>query len=191
MSRVTCPGCGSGNASARELPRYHYTESGLDNIWLAGGATETRCPTCGEAFVRIWKESQLLQLVARDLLMEARHHTGAELRFVRKACGMSQEQLAALLKCRRATVADREARVNPGLSLPEEVGLRLLLLNAFQQHLAAPGNNALETAQLRELWNFATLFHDFAAEVVNEQPKPEKRTAAVHAGVWTLNKRAA
>ena len=68
--KVMCPNCGRTAAASRELSKYHYKESGLNNVWLSGGVTETKCAECGETFIRIWKEPQLLQLIAMDLLME-------------------------------------------------------------------------------------------------------------------------
>src|SRR6266487_2548097 len=95
MSRLICPECGKPNASARELTKSHYRESGLDNVWLYGGVTESKCANCGKSSIRIWKEAQLLQVIAKGLLMEPRPLAGPEWRFIRRAAGMSQAQLAA------------------------------------------------------------------------------------------------
>jgi len=183
MSKVICPSCDKTTASARALPRYHYRESGLENVWLLGGVIETRCPECGESFIRIWKEPQLLQVITSGLLMEPAPLTGPELRFVRRSCALSQAELASLLRCpRRATIADREAKENPGLSLPEEIGVRVILLRSFQKHLATPGNSFLEPTQLQKLWQFAASFDRFAIHV----PSHHKIKAAIQQELWTL-----
>ena len=190
MSRVVCPNCGQLSASARELSEYHYTESGLDNIWLHGGVTETECSACGRKFVRITREQQLLQVIAKVLLMAARPHSGGEMRFLRRACGLSQAGLASLLKYRRATVAEREAKESPGLTFPEEVGLRLILLQAFLKHVTAPGNSALEGSQLMELFSFSGFFRDFAMKVVTKHRR-ERINARVQENIWTVEKKGA
>ncbi|HEY3216472.1 MAG TPA: hypothetical protein VGK93_08260 [Candidatus Eisenbacteria bacterium] len=185
MSHVTCPGCGKPAATARAIATYHYTESGLDNVWLVGGVTETECSECGEKFLRVTREPQLLQVIALDLLMRPSYRTGAELRFLRRACGLSQEQLAALLQCpRRATIAEREAKDHPGLSFPEEVGYRWVLLKAFQEFVTTPGNNALEASHLQKFWSFAGFFRDFAIKVDSHH---RRITARVRQNAWTVD----
>jgi hypothetical protein len=134
-------------------------------------------------FVRIWKEPQLLQVVASGLLMEPAPLTGPELRFLRRSCALSQGELASLLHCpRRATIADREAKKNPGLSFPEEIGVRVILLKSFQKHLARPGNSFLEPTQLEQIWHFAGFFDRFACSVASQH----RIEAAVQQELWTL-----
>jgi DNA-binding transcriptional regulator YiaG len=155
MTMVICPGCGRPTASERVLPEYHYQESGLENLWLAGGVTETTCPECGETFIGISKEWQLLQVIAVGLLTEPYPLKGSELRFLRQSCELSQSGLAAVLDCRRETIAEREARRAPGLSFAEETGLRLILLKSLRAHLAKPGNRFLAPSQFRQLRDLA------------------------------------
>ena len=183
MNKVTCPGCGGMTATARSLQKYHYKESGLNNVWLLGGVTETKCAVCKSGFFRVWKESQLLQVIASGLLMDPAPLTGSELRFVRRACALSQGELAKLLRCpRRATIADREAKKNPGLSFPEEIGVRVILLKSFQKYLAKPGNSYLEPTQLEEIWHFTGSLDQLARKVA-----PQHRIeAAVQQDLWTL-----
>lgn len=186
MSQGICPNCGKRAASARELTKYHYRESGLESVWLAGGVTETVCRLCNHTFIRIWKEPQLLQVIALDLLIVPKPLTGPEWRFLRRGCGLTQARLASLLRYpRRETVAEREAKENPRLSFPEEVGLRWVLVNAFQQYIAKPGNSSLEATQLEELWKFASLFRDFANKVGSVHGV-RKITARAGEDVWTL-----
>jgi hypothetical protein len=187
MSPVTCPNCGKQTASAKELPKYRYRESGLDSVWLTGGVTETVCRSCGNTFIRVWKEPQLLQVIALSLLMAPKSLAGPEWRFLRRACGLTQAQLASLLKYpRRETVAEREAKPNPRLSFPEEVGLRWVLVSSFQRYLAKPGNSSLEASQLEKLWSFAAFFRDFA-DTVRSAHEGHKITAVAHGELWTIN----
>lgn len=187
MSLAICPSCGKESASAKELPKYHYRESGLDTVWLTGGVTETSCRSCGETFVRVWKEPQLLQVIALGLLMGSKSLTGPEWRFLRRACGLTQAQLASLLKYpRRETIAEREAKPNPRLSFPEEVGLRWVLVGSFQRYLAKPGNSSLEASQLERLWSFSAFFRDFS-DTVRSVHERRRMTAVAQGDLWTLN----
>lgn len=191
MNKVVCPNCGKPTAIARELAEYHYQESGLRNVWLIGGVTETRCPECGSVFTAIWKESQLIQVITMDLLMEPTSLTGPQLRFIRRSCELSQGELAALLGCpRRATIADREGREDPKLSFPEATGLRLILLRAFQRYLETPGNNFLEPSQLKKLWSFADFFDPLATKMVSGH-KHHRIRVAVQRDLWTVEQKLA
>lgn len=160
-----CSKCGATKCSQRELREYNYKESGLEDVLLIGGVTETKCGACGETFIRVWKEPQLLQLIARDLLINPASRTGPELRFIRRACGLTQDALAAALNCRRATISEREAKENPGLNVAEEIGIRIILLKAFLRFLGVPGNNALQLSQAEALWKFTGQFEKFANRV--------------------------
>ena len=185
MSQVICPNCGRPTASAREVSGYHYKESGLNNVWLFGGVTKTQCTNCGKTAIRITKEPQLLQVIALDLLMRPSPRSGPELRFLRRACGLSQSELARLLKSpRRETIADREAKDSTGLNLAEEVGLRWVLLQAFHDYVTAPGNSALEGSHLEKLWGFAVFFREFAAKM--ERQRTDRITARVRQNAWTV-----
>jgi hypothetical protein len=182
MSR-TCSKCGRGTAIARELHEYHYVESGLRNVYLSGGVFETKCSTCNASTIRVWNEPQLLQLIARDLLMSPSPRTGPEFRFIRRASGLTQSGLAGLLSCRRATIADRESKHDPKIPFAEELGVRAVLLRALQKHLATPGNNALAPSQFEKLWKFSG-FLDHLAKGVAARHKIQ---AAIQQELWTSN----
>lgn len=191
MSRVICPNCGQVTASARKLARYHYKQSGLDNVWLLGGVTESRCDNCKETSIRVTREPQLLQVIALDLLMRPSPRTGPELRFLRRACGLSQAEMATLLKStRRETIAEREGRQATGIGFAEEIGLRWVLVQAFHDHITKPGNSSLEGRDLERLWNFATLFREVAARASTDRSRGEKITARVRQNAWTVETKA-
>jgi DNA-binding XRE family transcriptional regulator len=185
-SHTICPGCGQKAATVRAIPAYHYKESGLDNVWLRGGVTETRCESCKSEFVRITREPQLLQVIALTLLMEPGYRTGPELRFLRRACGLTQDDLAKLLDLRRPTIAEREAKRDPGLGFAEDVGMRVVLVKALQRYITHPGNSALNASHRKTLWDFA----NFLAKVTGDTPKKTRRPARITARVqrdsWTV-----
>lgn len=112
--------------------------------------------------MRIEREPQLLQVIALDLLLNRADWTGPELRYLRNACELSQAALAGLLATRRATVAEREAKLDPRLGMVERIGIRVVLLKAFRDHLGRPGCNHLTARHRRELAGFMTRYCDEA-----------------------------
>lgn len=84
---------------------YHYTESGLRNIWLASGYefVETRY---GRG-IAIHDVPGLHALIGK-LLARKHRLTGTELRFLRKEMGLSQRALGELLGASDQAVAKWE-----------------------------------------------------------------------------------
>jgi len=153
------------------LAEYRYKESGIPNLWLRGGVTETVCTSCKKKHLKIEKESQLLQVVALKLLMDPRPLTGYEMRFLRGACRLSQARVAEVLRHRRETVSERESKVNPGIDFAEEVLLRLVMLTHFNEHLGRDENNFLTEDQRKELSDFTGFFRDFSQKFVQPAHK--------------------
>lgn len=92
---------------------YHYTESGLRNVWLANGYKVRNVG--GEEAVAIHDADQLHQAIGRSLAQKP-HLTGAELRFLRKEMGLSQKRLADMLGSTEQTVSlwERKGRIHVG-----------------------------------------------------------------------------
>ncbi|NYT81579.1 helix-turn-helix domain-containing protein [Alcaligenaceae bacterium] len=86
---------------------YHYTESGLRNVWLANGYKIRNVG--GEEAVAIHDVDELHRVIGRSLARKPRL-TGAELRFLRKEMGLSQNRLADLLGSTEQTVSLWERR---------------------------------------------------------------------------------
>lgn len=76
---------------------YHYTESGLRNIWLANGFNRTQTPY-GTA-VAIEDVDGLHQAIGNMLVTKSGRLTGTEFRFLRKEQDLSQRSLADLIGC--------------------------------------------------------------------------------------------
>ncbi|OLL32835.1 transcriptional regulator [Burkholderia sp. SRS-W-2-2016] len=81
---------------------YHYTETGLQNVWLANGY-HVRKTSYGEA-VSIEDADGLHRAIGRKLACK-NQLTGAEFRFLRKELDLSQHRLADLLGTTEQTVA--------------------------------------------------------------------------------------
>lgn len=162
VGAVACPSCGKAAAVA-VLRSYHYKESGLRNLWLHGGVTQTTCASCKQRHVAIENETQLLQTIAVALLESPRRLSGAEMHFLRGAARLSQSWLAAQLRKGRETIAEREAKADPGVSFGEELLFRFVVLEAFVGHLQARGNCFLARDQAKRLLDFRGFFHDFSS----------------------------
>jgi len=186
MSKVICPSCGKQTAIATALPMYQYRESGIPNLWLRGGVTETKCSSCRKRHIRIERESQLLQVIALGLLIAPRPLAGSEMRFLRGACQMSQGDLAAALYHRRETISERESKKTPDISFAEEVTLRQILLDRFQKHLSE--HDFLSAEHRRVLATFTDFFRRFSSSYVREY-KSSKLIAALD-GDWKFAKAA-
>lgn len=89
---------------------YHYTESGLTNVWLANGFT-LRNTKYGEG-ISIHDVDGLHRALARALANQP-HLTGTEVRFLRKEMGLSQRGLGELLGVSDQAVAlwERKGRL--------------------------------------------------------------------------------
>lgn len=89
---------------------YHYTESGLTNVWLANGYT-ARKTKYGEG-ISIRDVDGLHRAIAQALANKPKL-TGAEVRFLRKEMGLSQRGLGELLGVSDQAVAlwERKGRL--------------------------------------------------------------------------------
>jgi len=93
---------------------YHYTESGLRNVWLANGYTVRKFE--GEESVAINDADELHRAIGRALACKP-CLTGLEVRFLRKELGLSQKRLADMLGSTEQTVSlwERKGRMPKGL----------------------------------------------------------------------------
>lgn len=73
---------------------YHYTECGLDNVWLANGFTKKKT-AYGEA-VSISDADDLHKLLADQLINKPARLTGKEFRFLRVMLKLSQAAVAKM-----------------------------------------------------------------------------------------------
>ncbi|MCI3206532.1 MULTISPECIES: transcriptional regulator [Pandoraea] len=92
---------------------YHYTETGLQNVWLANGYTVRKTPY-GET-VSI-DDADGLSLAIGRAIAKKPHLTGCEFRFLRKALGLSQNRAGDLLGAAVETVSlwERRGRIPKG-----------------------------------------------------------------------------
>jgi putative transcriptional regulator len=108
---------------------YHYTESGLDNVYLASGFSIVAAPG-GRRQVAIKDLEGLHTAIGRILIEGKKHLTGKEVRYLRNEMLLSQMALAKLLEVNVQAV-HRWERGKSGVPKPADALIRLL----YRQHV--------------------------------------------------------
>jgi putative transcriptional regulator len=114
----------------RKATRYHYTESGLQNIYLENGFEIV--PTERGQGVRFHDLEGLHAAIGRTLIEEAGPLTGKELRFLRVELLLSQAALARLLGVKELTVARWETG-RTRIPATVDAGVRALYLEKLDE----------------------------------------------------------
>lgn len=103
---------------------YHYTDCGLDNVYLENGYTRHETPYGeGMSFDDI---DGLHRAIGTALVKSTRPLTGAELRFLRLGMGLSQRELATTLGMEEQAVRRWEKARNSTFPGPADRLVRLL-----------------------------------------------------------------
>ena len=102
---------------------HHYTESGLDYVYLANGFTTVETPYgVGTA---IADADRLHSAIARTVIASPAALRGQEVRFLRARLGVSQSALGKILGASRATVARWEGAPDSAIPATADRALRL------------------------------------------------------------------
>ncbi|MGB8873932.1 MAG: type II TA system antitoxin MqsA family protein [Desulfobaccales bacterium] len=112
MRDMVCPTCHKVRKTHKG--KYHYTESGLQNVWLQG--VEVFKCDCGEKFAFIPYVQELHKLIGMILLAKEDQLSGREIRFLRKHMGLRAKYFAKELGVGNVTVS----RWENGESTPSE-----------------------------------------------------------------------
>lgn len=86
---------------------YHYTECGLDYIYLTSGVEHKEYD--GEEFYKIPEMDALHDIIAQSIVLSSSPLRGMELRFLRTLMGKSQESLSVCVGRKRNAIATAEA----------------------------------------------------------------------------------
>ena len=126
--------------------RYHYTECGLDNVYLEGIDLRV-CEACGEASPRIPRINDLHATIGQAVALQNVPLSGQETRFLRQHLGLKAKEWAAFLHVDTATLSRWE---NGGQAIgPQADSLMRLMyfyLLAEKQGRAIPENVADQVA---------------------------------------------
>lgn len=121
---------------------YHYTECGLDYVYLGGGVDYFDGPRGKQIVIR--EIDGLHKAIGKYLVYEKRNLSGKELRFLRHEMLMSQATLARLMDVAEQTVHRWEAGKSEKVPKPAEALIRIL----YNEHL---GGNEKVTAALKRI----------------------------------------
>ena len=120
---------------------FHYTDSGLDYVYLINGFTVHKTPH-GDG-VSIKDARQLHERIALDLIGQPRPLQGQDVRYLRGMLRVSQEGLAKVLRQQRGSVARWEAEPNKDIPGAADSALRMFYALKACGHEAAMGVVAL------------------------------------------------
>ncbi len=113
-------------------PLYHYTESGLDNVWLASGFEFVE-GSGGRRQVVINDIDGLHNGIGKMLTGSKKDLTGKEIRFLRTQMLMSQGALAKLLEVSEQAIHRWEKGKTGQVPKPAETLIRLLYRESIKQ----------------------------------------------------------
>jgi putative transcriptional regulator len=122
---------------------YHYTECGLDNVYLANGFELIDRPTGRE--VKIANIDGLHEVIGRSLITTKKNLSGKEIRFLRHEMIMSQALLAKLLEVSEQTVLRWE---KGKAEIPKSAEMLIRLL--YHEHINDKGSASIR-AKLERL----------------------------------------
>lgn len=117
----------------RKTQSYHYTESGLNNIYLVNGFEITKNDD-GEEEIFIHDIHGLHKAISRILIFKKGLLLGNEIKFIRGILDLSQKKLASLIGCRYQQILLWEKDKNK-LSKPADRLLRICLLTYIHKEL--------------------------------------------------------
>lgn len=122
---MKCHDCG-GPMAVLDNQEYHFTECGLDYVYLKGVRVWV-CRRCDTRAAEVPSLTQLHLMIALHVVRKAPSLRGQEIRFLRKALGMKAKELAAQLGYNPSTFS-RFENDKDQLGEQGERSLRLLYL---------------------------------------------------------------
>ncbi len=137
-----CVKCGNANLQSIHPDLYHYKISGLDDVYLKGGVTESICSKCGARSTKIKNIVGLHNAIASSLALARRRLTGKELRFLREQMAFSAEDLSQIVEYNE----DYLRKIENGSQTPKAT-YEMFLRVAVLQGLKAPDYNLMDLAQ--------------------------------------------
>lgn len=112
---------------------YHYTECGLDNVFIEGMKMVE--DHAGEATVTVPAIGLLHQVIAEGIVRLPSKMSGKELRFLRTEMGLTQEKLADILKVTLLTIS-RWEREETSIKDTAEMLIRLMAVERLDLNVA-------------------------------------------------------
>jgi len=152
---MNCPKCGK-KMSQTLIRRYHYKESGLNNVYLQDSVTSLKCE-CGQKFVEIPGIERLHDAIAYELLQKKSLLHGQEFRFLRKWVGFTSVKLGQVLgRVSRITVSRWENGKTPITASTDHL-MRLLVIRVKEQAINQRMFESIKIQEFLEKIKGATL----------------------------------
>lgn len=111
---------------------YHYTECGLDNIYLINGFKITKTHDGNDLYIH--DIHGLHKAIADTLIFKKGLLEGTEIKFIRTMLDLSQNKLAALIGCRYQQILLWEKNKNK-ISKPADRLLRITLYTYLNKEI--------------------------------------------------------
>lgn len=127
------------------MKTYHYTECGLDNVFLEGMTVLE--DHAGEETIVIHAIGLLHQVIAEGIVSLQSKMSGRELRFLRTEMGMTQENLAEILKVSPLTVSRWEREESP-IKDTAEMLVRLMAIERLELEVEISVNEVSDMVTL-------------------------------------------
>ena len=124
---------------------YHYTECGLDNVFIEG--MPTQMDDAGDDIVTIPAVGHLHRVIAESIVTYQYKMSGKELRFLRTEMGLTQDNLAAILKVKLLTISRWEREESP-IKHTAEILIRLMAIKRLSLDLAMDVDEVSEKVNL-------------------------------------------
>lgn len=150
-----------GTTTVKSGQSYHYTECGLDNVYLENIEVVV-CENC-EAITPILPRITLLHAtIARAIALQPYPLSGFDIRFLRKQLGLSAKQWAVLLRIDNTTLSQWE---NGGelIGSQSDALIRLLYFRVLEEkedrHISEPLAERIAASSLEHLPPAAVLIN--------------------------------
>ena len=144
---MKCSVCNKPLKETSEL--YHYTECGLDNVYL-GGVDIYKCENCGNIEAKIPKIDELHMVIAKCIISKPQRLNNKEIRYLRKYLGLKAVDLAKILNVSKSTLSRWEAGKEK-IGTANDILLRLLVIRYKEEELHSlfPGKFIEKFEQIR------------------------------------------
>lgn len=127
---IKCDICGS-TAKVKKDRKYHYTESGLENVYLENIDVRV-CEKCHQATPIIPHILKLHASIGQAIALQPYPLSGAEIRFLRKHLGLKAKEWAAFVHVDHTTLSrweNGEQKIGP----QSDALIRLLYFRILQE----------------------------------------------------------
>lgn len=107
-----------------EKKRYHYRESGLENVYIEN-IEVCNCEKCGEEEALIPCIPELHRVICKYIISQKQPLNGKEVRFLRKNAGLSAKRLSTIIAVDQSTLS-RWENENQSISSSNDRLIRLI-----------------------------------------------------------------